>query len=208
LTTHLENMRGKKSKQRKAMNKNRALACITGCCAMVVACAPETEPLPRGSASAERIQTEPGVWSQVPGVVSTINEMREVMKAKVGENEVAAALQWRPFNARRDLAQAIWYGDMGSPPPSYVVDSLLVSIDGRGLMVPASKTRYLCSQWMSADPRLGLCLRGKDLCVYVNVGEGRKAWSALYVIDPETLALVDHRVETTRSFRKAANLPQ
>ena len=149
---------------------------------------------------------ESAVWSKVPEVMNATNEMREVMKAKVATREVVAVLQWRAFNGRRDALQASWYGDMGSPPPTYVAESLLISIDGRGLMVPAAQTRYLCSQWMNDTARLGLYLKGENLCIHVTVGDGSDAWIASYIINPDTGALLSHSVERASVFRKRVKL--
>jgi len=174
---------------------------IIGVFFILAGCAPST-----GGGPSEGITRDPGkaeVWHDVLGAVNTVDDMREVMKVKVGEREVVAVLQWRRFNPQRDALQAIWYGDMGAPPPMYVAESLLVSMDGRGLMIPASKTHYLCSQWMNANPRMGLYLRGTDLCVYVDVGDGSKAFSASYIINPDSGTLVAHRVEDRKAFHKA-----
>lgn len=150
--------------------------------------------------------SRPGAWRQVPEVAHVVSDMREVLKAKVAEGEVAAVLQWRPFNGVKDAYQAVWYGDMGTPPPTYVVQSLIISIDGRGVMVPEAKTRYLCSQWMNDNPRLGLCMRGEDLCVFVRLGDGSQAWVASYIVNAQTGALLSHEVQDARSFRKAVRI--
>jgi len=132
------------------------------------------------------------VWSKVPESANMVGDMREVMKAKVGDRDVVAVLQWRPYNGRQDALQTTWYGDMDSPPPTYVAESLLISVNGRGLMVPSAQTRYLCSQWMNSNPRLGLYLRGSNLCIYITVGDDSDAWCASYIVNPETGALVSH----------------
>lgn len=173
-------------------------------CLLVAACAPSGGVSSSGDPG--RDQDEAVVWSKVQEVVNATNEMREVMKAKVADREVVAVLQWRAFNGRGDALQATWYGDMGSPPPTYVVESLLISMDGRGLMVPMAQTRYLCSQWMNDTARLGLYLKGKNLCLYVTVGDGSDAWAASYIINPDTGALLSHSVERASAFRKRVKL--
>ncbi len=177
-------------------------------CLLIAACAPSGGVRSSGGTSGDpgRDRDEAAVWSKVPEVLNATNEMREVMKAKVADREVVAVLQWRAFNGRRDALQATWYGDMGSPPPTYVVESLLISMDGRGLMVPMAQTRYLCSQWMNDTARLGLYLKGENLCIYVTVGDGSDAWVASYIINPDTGALLSHSVERASAFRKRVKL--
>ena len=177
-------------------------------CLLIAACAPSGEVRSSGGTSGDsgRDRDEAAAWSKVPEVLNATNEMREVMKAKVADREVVAVLQWRAFNGRRDALQATWYGDMGSPPPTYVVESLLISMDGRGLMVPMAQTRYLCSQWMNDTARLGLYLKGENLCIYVTVGDGSDAWVASYIINPDTGAMLSHSVERASAFRKRVKL--
>jgi len=141
--------------------------------------------------------TQQGAWKEVPGVTVTSQDggSREVLKATVNGREVMAALSWRNYNAKLDGAVRKWYGDMASPPPKYVVESLTISIDGRGLVIPKSKVRYLASQWMNDSTSLGLNQRGSQLRLLVDVGDGAEGWTATYVIDPSTLTLVSHAVE-------------
>lgn len=183
------------------MNKLVIVSGIIGGFVLLAGCAPSTGERPNGGAAGDPSKAE--VWHDVFGAVNIVDDMREVMKVKVGEREVVAVLQWRHFNAQRDALQREWYGDMGAPPPRYVAESLLVSVNGRGLMLPSSKTGYLCSQWMNDNPRMGLYLRGTDLCVYVDVGDGSNAYSASYIINPDTGTLVAHRVENRKAFHKA-----
>lgn len=175
------------------------------CLMAMVACSPSAYKAPPAG-GAGRLPAKGGDFSKVPEVSNIVNDMREVLKAKVAESEVVAVLQWRPFNGLKDAYQAVWYGDMGTPPPSYVVQSLIISIDGRGLMVPEAKTRHLCSQWMNDNPRLGLYMRGEDLCVFVRLGDGTQAWVASYIVNAQTGALLSHEVEDARSFRKAVRI--
>lgn len=136
----------------------------------------------------------------VAGVDSTLSGPREVMKAKTDGHEVIAVLTWREYDAAKDGSVTKWYGDMGTPPPKFVVESLMISVDGRGTMVPNSKTAYLGSQWANAAKRLGLVSQGKNLCVYVNVGDGAEAWTASYVVNPATGSLVSHQVQDGAEF--------
>ena len=183
------------------MNQLKIISGVMGGLVLLEGCAPSTGDRPSDGSTSNATKSE--VWHDVLGAVNMVDDMREIMKVKVGEREVVAVLQWRRFDAQRDALQAVWYGDMGAPPPLYVAESLLVSMDGRGLMIPTSKTRYLCSQWMNANPRMGLYLRGTDLCVYVDVGDGSKAYTASYFINPNTGTLVAHRVENRKAFHKA-----
>ena len=136
----------------------------------------------------------------VPGVTSTVMGSREIMRAKVNGKEVMAVLTWRPYDAAQDGSVNRWYGDMGSPPPKFVVDSLIISVDGRGAIVPRSKYGYLCSQWSNGTKNLGLVTQGENLCVYVNVGDGGEAWTAAYVVNPASGTLVSHQVHDGPAF--------
>jgi len=109
-------------------------------------------------------------------------------------------LSWRDYSAKLDAAVPKWYGDMASPPPKFVAQSLMISIDGKGMSVHQSKTRYLASQWMNESKSLGLVMKGSNLCVFVNVGDGAESWTATYVVNPSTGALVFHAVEDRSEF--------
>lgn len=139
----------------------------------------------------------------VTGVTSKVTGMREVMTATVDGKEVVAVLVWRDYSPALDGVVTKWYGDMGTPPAKFVVKSLLISIDGKGMIVPQSKTRYLASQWMNDSTSLGLYMKGKNLCVYVDVGDGGEAWTASYVVNPATSVLVSHKVEDGPAFHNA-----
>jgi hypothetical protein len=136
----------------------------------------------------------------VPNATSSIDGPREIMKAKVDGKNVIAVLIWRPYDAAKDGSVVKWYGDMGTPPPKFVVDSLIISVDGRGTMVPRSKYGYLCSQWPNASKSLGLVTHGKNLCIYVNVGDGAEGWTASYVVNPSTGSLVSHQMQDGPEF--------
>ena len=186
--------------------KERSILVVLGVSVIMSACSPTG-----GNNSSSNISSGPdpdevAAWSKVPEITNMAGDMRDVMKAKVGDRDVVAVLQWRPYNGRRDALQTTWYGDMGSPPPTYVAESLLISVNGRGLMVPSAQTRYLCSQWMNSSPRLGLYLRGSNLCVYVTVGDGSDSWCASYIVNPETGALVSHKVERAAKFHRKTKL--
>ncbi|HCI92382.1 MAG TPA: hypothetical protein DHV60_07530, partial [Verrucomicrobiales bacterium] len=72
----------------------------------------------------------------VPGVDHQISGAREIMRAKFDDKDVVAVLSWRPYDIGTDTSVPRWYGDMGTPPPKLVVDSLIISVDGRGAVVP------------------------------------------------------------------------
>ena len=145
-----------------------------------------------------------GVKQAVTGVSNQVQGMREVMKAKVGERNVIAVLIWRPYDAAKDSSVGKWYGDMASPPPKYVADSLIVSIDGKGVVIPRSNYRYLASQWMNDSKSLGIYSQGKNLGVYVDVGDGAEGWTASYVINAATGSLVSHQVQDGPEFHNQA----
>ncbi len=142
----------------------------------------------------------PEEWKAVSGVNTTVTGKREVMKATVDGKEVVAVLSWRDYSAKRDAAVPKWYGDMASPPPKFVAESLMISIDGKGMIVPASKMRYLAKQWMNESKSLGLVMKGSNLCVFVNLGDGAESWTASYVVNPSTGALVSHVVDDASDF--------
>ncbi|MEJ6571244.1 MAG: hypothetical protein QNL01_15305 [Akkermansiaceae bacterium] len=173
---------------------------ILGACAVLTSCGSTGGGGTSGGGTAPK-----ETWKKVPGVTNSVTGEREVMKASVGGKDVVAVLSWRDYSAKRDGAVTKWYGDMASPPPKFVVETLLISIDGKGMIVPQSKTRYMASQWMNGVSHLGLYLKGKNLCVYMNVGDGAESWTASYVVNPSTGALVSHSVIDGPEFHNTAD---
>ncbi|MCP5536826.1 MAG: hypothetical protein H7A51_11430 [Akkermansiaceae bacterium] len=172
---------------------------VLGMCAVLTSCG-STGGGGRGGAARGGSDAAAVSWKAVSGVTTTVDGMREVMKATVNDQEVVAMLTWRDYSARLDGTVTKWYGDMASPPPKFVAESLIISIDGKGVIVPQSKTRYLASQWMNESKHLGLVMKGDKLCVFVNLGDGGESWTASYVVDPATGALVSHAVEDGPAF--------
>lgn len=176
--------------------KKPYLAAVPAFVLFVASCDPTTTKKPAGSTA----EQAPAVMKEVPGADSTLSGPREILRAKSGSKEVMAVLTWRPYDAAKDASIAKWYGDMSTPPPKFVVDSLIISVDGRGTLVPRSKFGYLCSQWSNASKSLGLVTHGNNLCVYVNVGDGAEAWTASYVISSSTGSLISHQVHDGPEF--------
>lgn len=143
---------------------------------------------------------EPVPMKAVAEVNNSLSGSREIMRAKVGGKDLMAVLTWRAYDPAKDAGVMKWYGDMGSPPPKYVVDSLIISVDGRGTMIPASKIGYLCSQWPNTASSLGLATQGNNFCVYVNLGDGAEAWVASYIVSSSTGALISHKVHDGPEF--------
>lgn len=170
---------------------------VLGICAVLTSCGSTGG---GGGSTTGGGETAPVSWKAISGVTTTVTGKREVMKATVGDKEVVAMLTWRDYSKKRDGAVTKWYGDMASPPPKFVVESLIISIDGRGAIVPQSKSRYLASQWMNGTKHLGLVRKDKNLCVFVNVGDGAEGWTASYVVNPSTGALISHEVEDGPEF--------
>jgi len=173
---------------------------VLGACAVLTSCGSTG-----GGGASGGGEATADTWKKVPSVTNTVTGKREVMKASIGGKDIVAVLSWRDYSAKRDGVVTKWYGDMGSPPPKFVVESLLVSIDGKGMIVPQSKTRYMASQWMNGVSHLGLYLKGKNLCVYMDVGDGAESWTASYVVNPSTGALVSHEVEDGPAFHNKAD---
>lgn len=168
-----------------------------GLCALLSSCASTGG---GGGTASGSGQAAAESWKAVSGVTTTVNGKREVMKATVDDQEVVAMLTWRDYSEKLDGAVTKWYGDMGSPPPKFVAESLMISIDGKGTIVPQSKIRYLASQWMNESESLGLVMKGENLCVFVNLGDGGEAWVAAYVVNPSTGELVSHELEDGPAF--------
>lgn len=170
---------------------------VLGVCAVLTSCGSTGT---GGGSSAGGGEAAPESWKAVTGVTTTVTGKREVMKATVDGKDVVAVLSWRDYSEKLDGAVTKWYGDMASPPPKFVAESLLISIDGKGMIVPQSKTRYLASQWMNESKSLGLVMKNKNLCVFVNVGDGAEGWTATYVVSSSTGTLVSHVVEDGAAF--------
>jgi len=145
--------------------------------------------------------TQSGTGGKVVTPVSHMkNGMNEVMKLTSTGHEVIVSLDWRNYSGAEDSSVSKWYGDMGRPPAKYVAESLTVSIDGKGVVIPKSKYRYLASQWMNEVKSLGVYTSGKNLNIYVNLGDGAEAWAASYVINPASGALVSHKMYDGAEF--------
>lgn len=164
---------------------------ILGLFSLVAACAPSTGGSRGGDAEpAQR-------WNSVKGVVEKTTAMGGEIIAKSEGREIFAVIKWRNYDAARDASVSKWYGDMGSPPPSYVVDSLVLAVDGKGIPIPKSKFRYLSTTVMneySANP-MSFNQQGKKWRLIVDVGDGAESWSAVYVFDPSAGTLLSHSVE-------------
>lgn len=128
------------------------------------------------------------------------NGMSEVKKITVDGKAVIISMQWRAYSLAQDAAVTTWYGDMSRPPAKYVVNSFTVSVDGKNVNIPQSKYRYLASQWMNEIKKIGVFKQGKDLNVYVDLGDGSEAWTASYVINPAGAVLVFHEVHDGVDF--------
>lgn len=165
---------------------------LAGVCVAMVACSPTAN-----SGGAGGQTEEVASWKNVEGVSKKTSATGGELVAKVDGREVVAVIKWRPYNPASDGSVSKWYGDMGSPPPAYVVDSLVLAIDGKGVPISKSKYRNLCSKWMnqySANP-MSLHQDGKKLRLVVGVGDGAESWAAVYVFDPATGGLLSHSVE-------------
>ncbi|MBT8036652.1 MAG: hypothetical protein KJO21_03815 [Verrucomicrobiae bacterium] len=161
-----------------------------GACALVAACGSSGV----GGTATSGGDAVAGDWKKVAGVTHAVTGNREVMKAKVDGGEVVAMLVWRDYSAALDGAISKWYGDMATPPPKFVVESLMISIDGKGMIIPQAKSRYLASQWMNGLSHLGINQRGEQLRVLVDVGDGAEGWTATYVVNAQNLSLISHEV--------------
>jgi hypothetical protein len=164
---------------------------ILGLFSVVAACAPSTGG--SGGGDAATVQS----WNRVEGVVEKTTAMGGEIIAKAEGREIFAVIKWRNYDATRDASVSKWYGDMGSPPPSYVVDSLVLAVDGKGISMPKSKYRYLSATVMneySANP-MSFNQQGKKWRLLVDVGDGSEGWSAVYVFDPAAGTLLSHSVE-------------
>lgn len=162
------------------------------CCAITFsACTPAPKP-----------DTAPLTASMkgITKVSHTVEGMLEVMKLEADGKEIIVALEWRKYSNITDIEVPKWYGDMGRPPAKYVVKSLTVSVDGKGVSIPEANYRYLASQWMNGVEHLGVYNSGKNLNIYVNVGDGAEGWTSSYVISPATGTLVSHKVYDGPAF--------
>lgn len=162
---------------------------------LLVACAPSGGGGASGTGSGAGAEPAAAPWKDVE-VRRSATAAGGQLQAKVDGHEVVAMLKWRPYNPAVDGSVSQWYGDMGSPPPAFVVDSLQLSVDGRGVRIAKSQYRYLCAKTIhgvSVDA-LSLNQQGKKLRLLVDVGDGGEGWTAVYEFDPSKGALLSHRV--------------
>ncbi len=152
----------------------------------MASCAPQADPWARTN---ERI---PGPTAKTPITIQTGHqELRETATAKVDGRLIEVALTWRDYRSPSDDFQKIWYGDMGTGRPTFVAESLKLSVDGEMINIPRSKYKRLASQWPPSDGR-GFELSRKDaqLRLEIHVGDGAHAWTAGYDFDPAAKILI------------------
>ena len=174
---------------------------------LLVSCAP-VEPEGQVKSSADSVRKSrvaskhPGNtrFRPVPQLSRRVTGDREVLKASVDGRNVVAVLSWRPYHADLDGQVKKWYGDMGEPPPRFVVDSLRLTVDQRTLRIPWTRTRSLCSQWKPKLPSMSLLTSGSNLGLTVSVGDGAEGWTSSYLINPASLRLLSHQVEDGPTF--------
>ncbi|NWK55343.1 hypothetical protein HW115_06955 [Verrucomicrobiaceae bacterium N1E253] len=164
---------------------------IFGIWAAVAACAPS------GGGNHDGGTSETGgSWNKVEASAKS-SAMGGELVAKQDGREIVAVIKWRAYDAAKDASVSKWYGDMGTPPPAFVVDRLVLAIDGKGVSIPASKYRYLGSKWMnqySANP-MSFNKQGDKMRLLVDVGDGGEGWTAVYVFDPAAGKLLSHSVD-------------
>jgi len=120
--------------------------------------------------------------------------MNEVMKFSASGKNVTVALIWRNYSTALDSSITTWYGDMACPPAKYVVKNLSISIDDRVVNIPVATYRYLASQWMNELKSLGVTKRGRNINIYINIGDGSESWVASYLIEPTSGTLIAHEM--------------
>jgi len=152
----------------------------------LASCATTNQNSSRSSVSSEALTITP--------ISHTKGDMSEVLNFKASGKTVIATLQWRPYSAALDSSVTKWYGDMGRPPAKYVVKSLTVTIDGKLVNIPASKYRNLASQWMTDYESMGVTRRGRNIDIYIGVGDGSESWISSYVIRLSDGWVVAHEV--------------
>lgn len=174
---------------------------------LLAACAPvEQEGQINSAADSQRkirvASKHPGNtrFRPVQDVSRRVTGDREVLKAAVNGRNLVAVLSWRPYHADLDGQVKTWYGDMGEPPPRFVVDSLRLTVDQRTVRIPWARTRSLCSQWKPKLPSLSLLTSGSNLGLTVSVGDGAESWTSSYLINPTSLRLLSHQVEDGPTF--------
>ncbi|SHK09651.1 hypothetical protein SAMN02745181_3250 [Rubritalea squalenifaciens DSM 18772] len=115
---------------------------------------------------------------------------------QIYDHKATASLSWRKYDATKDANIKEWVGDMGTPPPAYVLDKLTLSVDGASIAVPKSKYQFICSQWKPNGAGNTHFIQRDGLgCLLVTVGDGGEAYSVVYVFDPVKKTLVYHSVE-------------
>lgn len=167
---------------------------ILGMFLALAACAPQGGDQDEGKQESE---VGGGPWKQVDAV-KRADVLGGELVAKVAGREVVAVISWRAYDRQKDGAVGKWYGDMGLAQPDYVVDRLVVAVDGKGLSIPSSKYRNLCSIGMNdskANP-MSLNQQGGKLRLLVDVGDGGEGYSSVYILDPAAGKLVAHYVDS------------
>lgn len=164
---------------------------IIGFCVVLGACAPT------GGGGAQRVggAGEAEVtWSEVPGVTHKALPMGSELVAKVDGREVVAVTQWRIYDPTKDAGVKQWQGNEGGSLPVYVMDSLVLAVDGKGVSLPKSSYRNLGAMMVSASvaPAISISQHEKKLRLMVDGRKGGLGWTASYVFDPAAGKLLSH----------------
>lgn len=162
---------------------------ILGLCVAFSACTP-----PPTKEDRAPVPALVGTWQRIDDAKKITTAKGGEIVAKVDGHEVVAVIKWRAYDATRDAGVSQWHGDMGSPPPLQVVDSLVIAVDGRGVSLAKSQYRSLCSKWIRADGLnpMSFNRQGNKVRLLVDVGDGGEGWTAVYVIDPAAGKLMTH----------------
>ena len=137
-------------------------------------------------------------WHQVKETrAAGKNSFEGSVSGMVAGKKVVAEIKWRAYNPAVDAKVKEWYGDMASPPPSYVVSSLKLSFDGKEVPIAKEKYRGLCSKWEPEEKgeRMDLHRKEDKFRLVVNLGDGGESWASVYEVNVNTGKLISHRLD-------------
>jgi len=124
-----------------------------------------------------------GPWNRLATSYSK-NGMIRTAKTTAGGHVVEATMVWRPYRAATDGSVASWYGDMGRPPPIYVVQQLTISVNGNPVSIPPSAYRSYCTQWEPLGEGIEFFKRGSTYRLLLSLGDGAEAWAGYFDFVP------------------------
>ena len=127
--------------------------------------------------------TAGGPWQSIP-TNSAVSGLTESATTSTAGHQLVAKVVWRPYDATADAAVSSWYGDMGTPPPKFVVRQVSLSVDGTPVTIPPAAYRGYASQGTPTEHSLKFFQRGSTYRLVIHLGDGGESWAGYFDVVP------------------------